>query len=281
MIYFLQAFVLGILEGITEFIPVSSTAHILLLEKLMQYQNPSKFFEVIIQSGAILAIIYIYKIRIFNILKGIVKLEYNAICIFRNIVISMIPSIIIGFLFIHLIKKLFFNYLIIAISLILGGFFIIIVEYLIYPKFSKIKIDNKNFFNKRYYISNIEDISSKQSLYIGLYQAIALIPGISRSGATIMGAMTLGIKRNIATEFSFFLAVPTIISASVYDIWVNLNSISINDFIPVIIGCISSYFISIYVIKSVIKYISHNTFLIFAWYRIFLGFLILLIYIAT
>lgn len=263
----IKSIFLGIIEGMTEFIPVSSTAHLILFEKIINFHILSvKLFTVLVQSGSILAILFIFRKRILCLIYGLIILDQKSLQIVKNIIISILPSIIIGYLFIDYIKYFSTNYILIGCTLIIGSIFIIIVEYIIYPNLCLNKKITSNFYN----------ISFKQAIFVGISQTIALIPGVSRSGATIMGAMISGIKRNTATEFSFIIAIPTILGASFYDIWINRNIISFDDISYLIAGFISAFFISIYIIKKIIKYVSHNTYLMFAWYRMILGILIII-----
>jgi len=256
-IYF-KAIFLGIIEGLTEFIPVSSTAHLILFSQLIDFNTiKNNVFEVAIQIGGILAIFWLYFNKISNLAVNI-KQKNNQIFL-QNILLAFFPAVIIGFLAHDLIKQYLFSNFIIALSLIIGGILIIIIE---------------NYHDK-FYIKKIENIEKKHALLIGFSQCLAMIPGVSRSGATIMSAVLFGIDRKIATEFSFFLALPTIGSACLYDIIKNINQINFNDFEVILVGIISSFISSILVIKWLLKYVSNHSFVGFGYYRIIVGLVIL------
>jgi undecaprenyl-diphosphatase len=260
LIVVLKIIILGVVEGVTEFLPISSTAHLILVSKIINFNEiKNNVFEIAIQLGAILAIVVIYFSKIFKIF-----IKYNSNIENRkfvnNIIIAFIPASIIGFISHESIKKYLFNNLTIALSLIIGGIIIIIIE----NYYDKLKNKSSNVIN--FY----------QALIIGLCQTLAMIPGISRSGSTIMGALALGIDRKTATEFSFFLAIPTIGGACLYDIYKNLYLLTFDDIEIIILGIFSSFIASLIIIKWLLKYISNHDFKIFGYYRIFVGFLILL-----
>ena len=204
---FFKAMIMGLIEGITEFIPVSSTAHLLIASYLINFNSiKNQLFEIVIQFGAILAITIVYRHKIFDIIKNI-RSNSTDQKFLLNIIIAFLPAILFGALFHKFIKLYFFNPLVIALSMLIGGFIILIVE----------KFYQKNISQNK----EMKEINIKSSLLIGLFQCLAMIPGVSRSGATIIGAMFLGVSRAKATEFSFFLAIPTIFSASIFDLYKN------------------------------------------------------------
>jgi undecaprenyl-diphosphatase len=254
-----KAIILGIIEGLTEFLPISSTAHLIIASKIINFNEiENNIFEIAIQLGAILAIIFLYRHKIIKITNSLhnnkdsQKFTLNIFCAF-------LVTAIIGFLLYPIIKTHFFSLRIIAISLIIGGILFLIIE--------KMNIVTK--FHK------IEEINIKNSLLLGLLQSLAVIPGTSRSGATIMGGLILGMKREVATEMSFFLAIPTIFAASIYDLYKNYDSLNIDHFFIISIGFVTAFFSSIIVIKWFINYISRNNFAIFAYYRIIVGLILL------
>lgn len=256
-IYF-KAILLGIVEGLTEFIPVSSTAHLILFSQLIDFNViRNNVFEIAIQIGGILAIFLIYFQKISNLILKINE-KQNQVFL-QNIFIAFLPAVIIGFIAHDFIKLYLFSNFVIAVSLIIGGILIIIIE---------------NFHDK-FHINKIENMKKKHALLIGLCQCLAMIPGVSRSGATIMSGILFGINRKVATEFSFFLALPTISSACLYDILKNINQINFNDFEVILVGIISSFISSILVIKWLLKYISNHNFICFGYYRIIFGLVIL------
>ena len=254
-----QAIILGIIEGLTEFLPVSSTAHLLLASDILNFNTISNnLFEIFIQLGAICAIIFLYRQKISNIcLKPLEKTNQKFIL---NITIAFLPAAIIG-LFAHdFIKSTLFSNKVIAISLIIGGIIMILTERRnIKPKFT-----------------NIDNLPLKICLLIGFFQALAMVPGTSRSGATIIGALILGLNRQKAAEFSFFLAIPTIFAASFYDLYKNWQFLNFDSIILLIIGFISAFFSAILIIKWFINFISNHNFIIFGYYRILIGILVAL-----
>ena len=260
---FFKAMIMGLIEGITEFIPVSSTAHLLIASYLINFNSiKNQLFEIVIQFGAILAITIVYRHKIFDIIKNIRSNSTNQKFLL-NIIIAFLPAILLGALFHKFIKLYFFNPLVIGLSMLIGGFIILIVE----------KFYQKNISQNK----EMKEINIKSSLLIGLFQCLAMIPGVSRSGATIIGAMFLGVSRAKATEFSFFLAIPTIFSASIFDLYKNYQGLTLENIELIIFGSVIAFLSSLVVIKWLISFVAKNNFLIFATYRIIIGALILLI----
>ena len=255
---FIKAIILGIIEGLTEFIPVSSTAHLIISSYIIEFESVrNNVFEIAIQIGAILAICVVYRNKIIETIFKINQPKAQKFSL--NLILAFIPSVILGVAFHEYIKSHFFTNFSIALALIFGGLIMIFVE--------RIKHSND--------VDNIDKINYRTSLIIGLCQCLAMIPGVSRSGATIIGAMCCGLDRKSATEFSFFLAIPTISSACIYDIYKNFSILSFNDFGLIAVGCIASFISAILVIKWFIKFVSKYSFIGFGFYRILLGFLIL------
>jgi undecaprenyl-diphosphatase len=256
----LKSIFLGIVEGLTEFIPVSSTAHLLLSSQFIDFSYiENGVFEIFIQLGAILAICVFYHKKIWQVMSGFFNNKSSQNFSF-NIIIAFLPAAIFGLLFYKILKILFFNPISIALALIIGGIIIIAVERLnIKPKFEE-----------------IEELSKWQSLKIGLFQVVAMIPGVSRSGATIIGGLLLKLDRKTATEFSFFLAIPTIFAASIFELYKNYHLLDGSKIGLLTIGFIASFFSALIVIKWFINFVSHNSFKIFAYYRIALGIIIIL-----
>lgn len=258
-IIFFQAIFLGIIEGITEFLPVSSTGHLILsidIFKLSSFQG--QIFEIVIQLGAILAVCWVYKYQVFRIIRGVFRKEDRKTTI--NLFISFLPIAIAGFTFYSFIKKSLFSSYIVSFSLIIGGIIMLLIEY------------KKPLI--RY--TAIEEISWKSALKIGLAQVFAIIPGVSRAAATIIGALLTGADRKAATEYSFLLAVPTIFSASIYDIYKNYHLLNHHNISLALIGFISAFFSALLVIKLFLSFITKHGFSIFAYYRIIIGILILI-----
>ncbi|MCE2687558.1 MAG: undecaprenyl-diphosphate phosphatase [Rickettsiales bacterium] len=260
---FFKALIMGLIEGITEFIPVSSTAHLLIASYIINFNSiKNQLFEIVIQFGAILAIAIVYRHKIFDIIKDIHKNSHNQKFVI-NIIIAFVPAILLG-LFLHkFIKAYLFSPLIIGYAMLIGGFIILIVEKLYQKNISKHK--------------ELQEINIKSSLSIGLFQCLAMIPGVSRSGATIIGAMLLGVSRAKATEFSFFLAIPTIFSASIFDLYKNYQDLTLENIELIVFGSVIAFLSSLIVIKWLISFVAKNNFIIFAIYRIIIGGLIILI----
>lgn len=249
------AFILGIVEGITEFIPVSSTGHLILAAELLKFNDESsKVFEIVIQLGAILAVVFEYKKKLIQTFKGALhdKVSQNFII---HLFIAFLPAAIMGLLFHKLIKLYLFNPLIVGVSLVIGGLIMILIE-------KKLTIKTE---------TNVDQITKKQAFIVGLAQCFALIPGVSRSASTIMGGLISGLDRKTATEFSFYLAIPIIFAASIFDLTTNF-SILHSHHIPIfLIGFITAFISAYLIIKIFIKYVANNNFIIFGWYRIFIG----------
>ncbi|MFT6346708.1 MAG: undecaprenyl-diphosphatase, partial [Myxococcota bacterium] len=251
----LKAIFLGIIEGLTEFIPVSSTAHLLLSAEFIDFSYvKNDVFEIVIQLGAIFAVCVFYHKKIFKIISGIFH-KKSSQDFSLNILIAFLPSAVFGLCFYKILKIMFFNPLSIAIALIIGGIAILLVE--------RMKTKPQTL--------RIEDLSKLQSLKIGLFQTMAMIPGVSRSGATIMGGLLLKLDRKTSTEFSFFLAIPTIFAASVFDLYKNYQSLSSSELEIILIGFIATFFSSLLIIKWFINFVSTHSFAVFAYYRIILG----------
>ncbi len=264
MIDFLTAIFLGFVEGLTEFIPVSSTGHLILLIEGLNFPTPpGRVFEVFIQIGAIAAVMVLYRAKIWKTVRGITNNKTDQ-KFALNIIIGTIPAVVIGFTFHDFIKTVLYNPLIIATTLILGGIIILLFD----KKFNHPSVEN------------IDDVTPKQALMIGFCQSIAMIPGVSRSGATIMGSLALGLSRSAATEFSFFLAMPVMFCAVAYDIYKNWETlIEYPHMDLMVVGLAASFLTALIVVKTVVGFVSKHGFAPFAWYRIALGILVFFIFI--
>lgn len=258
----IQSIIMGVIEGLTEFLPISSTAHLIITGNLLHIPSSEflKTFEISIQLGAILSVVILYWRRVWNNLN-----------IIWLLVAAFIPTSIIGLIFYKIVK----NYLMeslptIAFSLVIGGIVIILFE----KWYSK-----KNTAITNNSISNNEDdlkkITYKQAIILGLVQALAIIPGVSRAGATIIGGLAQGIKRKTIVEFSFLLAIPTMLAATALDIYKNPTVFNGNQLTLWLVGFIVSFITAIIGVKFLIKYVQKNDFKIFGWYRIILGLIIL------
>lgn len=257
----LFAILLGIVEGLTEFLPVSSTGHLILLIDLLSFKAPEgKVFEIIIQFGAILAVVWLYRVRLFGAVFGAVSQAKDRRFLL-NILLAILPSMVLGVIFHDVIKTVLFNPTVVATTMILGGFIILLIE--------RMKP------TVRY--ETVDAFDWKLALKIGFCQAVAMIPGTSRSGATIMGALVLGVERKTAAEFSFFLAVPTMLAATVYDIYKNYHQLDMRDAELILVGFVVSFISALFVVKHLIGFISRHGFAPFAYYRIALGALMLVL----
>lgn len=281
MLNIIKAIIFGIIEGITEWLPISSTGHLILANSFMSFQNVSEtfwnVFEVVIQLGAILAVVVLYFKNIwpFKIEKkkhstsSTVKIDNGIIKLWLKIIVACIPAVLIALFKIdELADKYFYNPTCIAIMLILVGIAFIIVE-------------NKNKERKDFRVNSIEELTYKDAIIIGLFQIIAAIfPGTSRSGATIIGALLIGISRGVAAEYTFYLAIPAMFGASLLKILKYGLAFSSTEIILLAIATFVSFIVSIFVIKFLMNYIRKHDFKAFGWYRIALGILVLILVFA-
>jgi len=262
LILTLKTIILGIVEGLTEFLPVSSTGHLILVGDLLSFNDDKgKLFEIVIQVGAILAVCWEYRAKIAAVIVGLPN-QKSAQKFTLNLMIAFVPLASLGLLFGKYIKAVLFKPIPVALAFIIGAFIIIWAE----KREHKIRI------------YEVEDLSPLDALKLGIAQAFALIPGTSRSGATIIGGLLFGLSRKAATEFSFFLAIPTLIIASLYDLYKHRDLLELATDLPYFAaGLIAAFISALLAIKGLLRYISHHDFIIFAWYRIAFG----LIVIAT
>jgi len=257
---YLIATILGIIEGFTEFLPISSTGHLILVNQFLSFDKNFTFlFDIVIQLGAILAVVVLFWKRLWPFTKDKIK-NKETINIWYKTGIGVLPAIILGALFASNIEEKLFNPWTVAITLLLGGLIILFVE--------------KN--NKSPKINSISDLGIKTVLFIGLIQCLSMIPGTSRSGATIIGALLLGANRVVATEFSFFLAIPTMILASSWSLFKYHTLLSAYHLPILAIGFVVSFIVALIVIRFFIEYIQKNNFKIFGYYRIILGIIIII-----
>jgi undecaprenyl-diphosphatase len=256
---YLQAAFLGVIEGLTEFIPVSSTGHLILLVDLLGFEGPpGKVFEIAIQLGAILAICVVYWPRLWGTLAGLGRSdEANRFTV--NVLCGFLPALVIGFFAHGFIKSVLFNPWVVSVALVVGGIAILLIER----------------FTGKGTVHSVDDFRFRLSLKIGLLQCLAMIPGVSRSGATIMGARLLGVQRAAAAEFSFFLAVPTMVAATAYDLFKNRASLTLDGAGLIAVGFIVAFICAVLVVRTVIGFINRYGFVPFAWYRIAIGIVML------
>ena len=265
MIEILKAVLFGIIQGITEWLPISSTGHMILVEEFIKFNASEQFmemFRVVIQLGAIMAVVLLY----FNKLNPLapsktMKQKKDTMDIWFKVIVGVLPAGILGVLFDDWFDAHFYNYQTVAITLIVYGILFIVIE-------------NRNK-GKRAKIKSFKDLSYSTALIIGIFQVLALIPGTSRSGATILGAIILGTSRNLAAEYSFFLSVPVMFGASalkLYKFGLNFTGLELSILLT---GMIVAFVVSVVAIRFLLKYIKNNDFKAFGWYRIILGILVL------
>jgi undecaprenyl-diphosphatase len=256
-----KAAILGIVEGITEFLPISSTGHLILAGDILNFNSDmAKTFEVFIQLGAILAVIWMYRGKVSSTISGFGAEKTKRFLL--NLMIAFLPAAFFGLIAHSFIKHYLFNPVTVAIALIAGGIAILVIERIV----------------RKPVVMDIDDVSFKQALGIGMAQTLSLFPGVSRAGATIMGAMCIGLERKVATEFSFFLAIPTMFAATSYDLLKNISYLSANDLPIFAVGFFVSFFSALFVIKAFLGFITKHTFDSFAIYRIIFGAVVLFYY---
>ena len=252
----LTAIILCIVEGITEFLPVSSTGHLILATELLGYDAQKwAVFNIAIQPGAILAIVAIYWRTFRDVLLGLISRDAKSIAFVRNLLLAFFPAVILGMLLGDQIDALLENAIVVAVALIVGGFAILIIE-----RLAKTRV-----------FEGVSAMSVSDSIKIGLMQCVAMIPGVSRSGATIMGAMALGIDRKTAAEFSFFLALPTLSGATALQLYKHRDTITADSLGLIAVGFIVSFVVALIVVKGFLQIVTRYGFAPFAWYRIIAG----------
>jgi undecaprenyl-diphosphatase len=252
----LSIILLGIVEGVTEFIPVSSTGHLILAGELLGYDSAQwAVFNVVIQLGAILAVIVLYWRTFWAVFVGLIRRQPESWRFLRNVAIGFLPSAVIGFLLIDRIETMLGSPAIVAWALLLGGVAILAVERVAPPGHEK----------------GVADISLGKAAGIGLIQCLAMIPGVSRSGATILGGLSLGVERRTAAEFSFFLAIPTMVGASTLELYKNHDQLGAAGPTGIAVGFLVSFVVALVVIRWFISIVSRRGFAPFGWYRILVG----------
>jgi undecaprenyl-diphosphatase len=252
----LIAVLLGIIEGLTEFLPVSSTGHLILAGELVGFtDNSSIAFKIAIQLGAILAVLLVYWQRFWAVGMGLLKAQPGAIAFTRNILLGFVPALLIGVVAYDAIRAAMQTPEIVAIALIVGGIIILALERIV----------------KNVRFHSVEDIPFGTALSIGLIQCTAMLPGVSRSGATIMGGLMMGVERKTAAEFSFFLAVPTMMAATVYALWRDRALLSADDLDMIAIGFTAAFVVAVIVVKAFVALVGRYGFAPFAYYRIIVG----------
>jgi undecaprenyl-diphosphatase len=256
---YLKAVVLGIVEGLTEFLPISSTGHLILVGDLLGFNDDKgKIFELVIQTGAMLAVVWHYREKFAGVLVNLGR-DRAAQRFVLNLAVAFLPAAVLGLLFGKYIKAALFKPVPVAIAFIVGAFVILWAE------------RRKHVVR----VQEVDDMTPLDALKVGVAQAFALIPGTSRSGATIIGGLLFGLSRKAATEFSFFLAVPTLVAAGAYDFWKNRALFELRDLGWFAVGMAVSFVSAFLCIRWLLRYIMRHDFTIFAWYRIVFGVLVL------
>jgi undecaprenyl-diphosphatase len=251
----LKALILGIVEGVTEFLPVSSTGHLILAGQLLDFTgDKAKVFEVAIQLAAILAVVWEYRARLGHVAISMTR-EPLSQRFAINLIVAFLPAAVLGFLFLKEIKHYLFNPIVVASAFIAGGLLILWAE------------RRKHVIR----VHEVEEMRWQDALKVGFAQALAMIPGTSRSGATIIGGLFFGLSRKAATEFSFFLAIPTMFAATLYDFYKHRDLFSGDDLAMFAVGGVASFVSAFLAVRGLIRFISRHDFTLFAWYRIAFG----------
>ena len=256
----LEAIILGLVEGITEFLPISSTGHLILTQALLGLEGAAiDRHIIIIQGAAILAVCWEFRQKL---LHTAFSLHNDAVSrrFFFNLVIASVPLAVLGLTFEDQIKAVLFTPVSVAIALVVGGVIILWAE--------------RRTHEER--VQNVDELTMKDAVKLGLFQALALIPGTSRSGATIIGGLLSGLSRRTAAEFSFFLAIPALLAATAYDIWKARDAFTAADVEPLVVSCVASFISALLVTKLLLRFVSKRSFAAFAWYRIAFGAIILI-----
>ncbi|MEW5886104.1 MAG: undecaprenyl-diphosphate phosphatase [Pseudomonadota bacterium] len=264
IVLLLKAAVLGLVQGITEFLPISSTGHLILTSALLGLHGEKvRLFEVVIQVGALLAIVSVYLERLYQTALGLPRGDAQAWRFTRNVVLGCLPAIAVGVLFFDFITGVLFNPLVVASTFISGGLLILWVE----ARYARRPSQR---------VPEVDAVGWRDALAVGLIQCLALVPGVSRSGATIIGAMALGFSRRSATEFSFFLSIPMLLGAASYDLYQNHALITRADLPFFAVGMVVTWLSAWACVRWLLRYVAQHTFVPFAWYRIAFGLLVLL-----
>lgn len=255
-----KAALLGLVEGVTEFIPVSSTGHLILVSNWLDLLDErAKTFDIFIQLGAILAIVWLYRARLWQAVRS-ASSDTRSRRFLGNVLLAFLPAAVVGFLAHGWIKEQLFRPVVVAAALVLGGIIILLIEH----------------WSPRPTISDVDGVQPPTALGIGLAQVLSLIPGTSRSGATILGGYALGLTRVAATEFSFFLAIPVMLTATLFDLLKSWSTLGPADIPMFLVGFVVSFVSAVIVVRGFLRYVSTHSFRAFAWYRIGFGALVLL-----
>jgi len=268
----IKVIIMGVVEGLTEFLPISSTGHLILTGSLINFTGETqKVFEIVIQAGAIFAVCWEYRAKIASVVLGLAS-DVKARKFALNLIVAFLPAAVLGVLFSKKIKEVLFAPVPVALAFIIGGLIILWVER--NQKGAQNGTDQHDDSHAR--IQSVDDMSLLDALKIGLAQSLALVPGTSRSGATIIGGMLFGLSRKAATEFSFFLAIPTLLGATVYSLYKAREDLSMSDLPMFSLGTVAAFISAFFCVRWLLRYISSHNFNVFAWYRIAFGIMILI-----
>jgi undecaprenyl-diphosphatase len=272
LVLLLKAAIMGVVEGLTEFLPISSTGHLILAGSLLDFTGDRvKVFEIAIQTGAMFAVVWEYRQRLRDTVTGITS-QARAQRFALNVLVAFLPAVVFGLLLGSTVKKYLFSPVPVAMAFIVGGVLILWIEARHKRLYGAMDLAG----GRRARVETVDDMTVSDALKVGLLQCLALIPGTSRSGATIMGALVLGFSRKAATEFSFFLGIPTLVGAGAYSVWKQRDLLSVADVPMFAVGTVMAFFSALLCIRWLIRYVSTHDFTIFAWYRIVFGGIVLL-----
>ena len=263
---------MGVVEGLTEFLPISSTGHLILAGSLLNFTGEAaKVFDVAIQSGAMLAVVWEYRRKLLATVAGVTH-DPVAQRFVRNLLVAFMPAAVLGLLFGSTVKAHLFHPVPVALAFVVGGFVILAVEAWHRKRFGQRDTEG----TRRARVESVDEMTALDAFKVGCMQCLALIPGTSRSGATIIGAMVFGFSRRCATEFSFFLGIPTLMAAGAYSVWKERASLQMSDLPMFAVGTVVAFFSALLCIRWLIRYVSTHDFTAFAWYRIIFGAVVLL-----
>ena len=271
IVLWVKAAIMGIVEGLTEFLPISSTGHLILAGSLLDFTGDTvKVFEIAIQTGAMFAVVWEYRVKLAATVAGL-RVDPVAQRFARNVVIAFIPAVVFGLSLGAAIKQHLFHPVPVALAFIIGGLIILAVERRHHRRYGE-----RDLLGQRHArVETVDDMTALDALKVGLMQCAALIPGTSRSGATIIGAMMFGFSRKAATEFSFFLGIPTLMGAGAYSVWKQRQALDAADLPLFAVGLAFAFISALVCIRWLIRYVSTHDFTIYAWYRIVFGALVL------
>jgi undecaprenyl-diphosphatase len=271
IVLWVKAALMGIVEGLTEFLPISSTGHLILAGSLLDFTGDTvKVFEIAIQTGAMLSVVWQYRERLRSTVSGL-GTDPVAQRFARNVLVAFIPAVVLGLAFGSIIKQHLFKPVPVAVAFIVGGLIILWVERRHKRLYGERDLEGARLAR----VETVDDMSALDALKVGLLQCLALIPGTSRSGATIIGSLVLGFSRKAGTEFSFYLGIPTLMGAGAYSVWKQRELLHWGDLPMFLIGTVFAFISALVCIRWLIRYVSTHDFTVFAWYRIVFGLVVL------